>query len=118
MQFGCPEVMKTTLVQVRDVPEEVVARLKARAESRCQSLAAYLRDLLTREAAMPPVEAVMAGIAAREPVSYTISDLRYSHEPGRCSGTDQRELPTRMARPGVVRVSSLADRVTLLSRIQ
>jgi plasmid stability protein len=75
--------MNTTVVQVRDVPEEVVATLKARADSRGQSLAAYLRDLLTQEAAMPPVEAVMADIAAREPVSYTISDLRSFAQDGR-----------------------------------
>ena len=42
--------MDTTVVQVRDVPVEVVATLKARAEARGQSLAAYLRDLLAREA--------------------------------------------------------------------
>jgi len=68
--------MGTTIVQVRDLSEEVVDILKARAESRGQSLSAYLRDLLTQEAAMPPVEEVMAGIAARDPVSYTIDDLR------------------------------------------
>jgi len=37
--------MDTTVVQVRDVPVDVVATLKARAEARGQSLAAYLRDL-------------------------------------------------------------------------
>jgi len=75
--------MSTTVVQVRDLPEDVVATLKARAESRGQSLSAYLRDLLTREAALPPVEDVMASIAAREPVSYTIDDLRSFAQDGR-----------------------------------
>ena len=75
--------MGTTVVQVRDLPEDVVATLKARAESRGQSLSAYLRDLLTQEAALPPVEDVMAGIAAREPVSYTIDDLRSFAQDGR-----------------------------------
>jgi hypothetical protein len=42
--------MSTTAVQVPDVPVEVVATLKARAEARGQSLAAYLRELLAREA--------------------------------------------------------------------
>jgi plasmid stability protein len=83
MQVGYPEVMSTTIVQVRDLPEEVVDTLKARAESRGQSLSAYLRDLLTQEAAMPPVEEVMAGIAARDPVSYTIDDLRSFGRDGR-----------------------------------
>jgi plasmid stability protein len=75
--------MGPTVVQVRDLPEDVVATLKARADARGQSLAAYLRDLLTREAAMPPVEDVMAAIAAREPVSYTIDDLRSFAQDGR-----------------------------------
>ena len=75
--------MSTTVVQVRDLPEDVVATLKARAESRGQSLSAYLRDLLTQEAALPPIEDVMAGIAAREPVSYTIDDLRSFARDGR-----------------------------------
>ena len=48
-----------------------------------QSLAAYLRDLLTREAQTPPIEDVMAGIASREPVSYTIEDLRSFADDGR-----------------------------------
>ncbi|MGI8575071.1 MAG: FitA-like ribbon-helix-helix domain-containing protein [Egibacteraceae bacterium] len=68
--------MATTVVQVRDLPEDVVATLKARAETRGQSLAAYLRDLLTDEAARPPIEEVMANIATRTPVDYTIDNLR------------------------------------------
>jgi hypothetical protein len=50
------ERMDTTLVQVCDVPVDVVATLKARAEARGQSLASYLRDLLAREAQVPPIE--------------------------------------------------------------
>jgi antitoxin FitA len=87
MHHACNPVytggMDTTVVQVRDVPVEVVATLKARAEARGQSLAAYLRDLLGREAQAPPIEDVMAGIASREPVSYTIEDLRSFASDGR-----------------------------------
>jgi antitoxin FitA len=75
--------MDTTVVQVRDVPVEVVAALKAHADARGQSLSAYLRDLLAREAAMPPIEDVMSAIAAREPVSYTLEDLRAFASDGR-----------------------------------
>ena len=75
--------MDTTVVQVRDLPTDVVATLKARARARGQSLAAYLRDLLTEEAAKPPVEDVMAAIATRTPVSYTSDDLREMTEDGR-----------------------------------
>ena len=75
--------MDTTVVQVRGVPVDVVVTLKARAEARGQSLAAYLRDLLAREAQAPPIEDVMADIASREPVSYTIEDLRSFASDGR-----------------------------------
>jgi plasmid stability protein len=68
--------MDTTVVQVREVPAEVVATLRARAEARGQSLASYLRDLLAREAQALPIEDVMADIASREPVSYSVEDLR------------------------------------------
>lgn len=83
MRMGYRWIMSTTVVQVRDLPEEVVLTLKARAESRGQSLAAYLRDLLTQEAAMPSIEDVMADISAREPVRYTIDDLRSFAQDGR-----------------------------------
>lgn len=76
-------IMDTTVVQVRDVPVDVVATLKARAEARGESLAAFLRNLLTQEASMPPIEDVMAGIAAREPVYYAPEDLRTFLEDGR-----------------------------------
>lgn len=82
MHEGYAGLMSTT-VQVRDLPEEVIATLKARAEARGQSLASYLRELLTQEAALPPVEDVMAGIAAREPVNYSIDDLREFARDGR-----------------------------------
>ncbi|CAN5922095.1 hypothetical protein BH23ACT10_BH23ACT10_10870 [soil metagenome] len=75
--------METTVVQVRDLPADVVATLKARAQARGQSLAAYLRDLLSDEAAKPPIDDVMAAIAARSPVTYTVDDLRSLTEDGR-----------------------------------
>ena len=76
-------VMDTTVVQVRDVPVDVVATLKARAEARGESLAAFLRNLLAQEASMPPIEDVMASIASREPVNYTPDDLNRFLEDGR-----------------------------------
>jgi hypothetical protein len=68
--------MDTTVVQVRDVPVSVLTTLKARAEARGVSLSSFLRDLMASEAAMPPIDDVMATIARREPVSYTTEDLR------------------------------------------
>jgi plasmid stability protein len=75
--------MNATVVQVRDVPEDVVATLKARAETRGQSLAACLRDLLADEAARPSIDQVMANIATRTPVNYNADNIRPLIEDGR-----------------------------------
>ena len=48
-----------------------------------KALRVDLRDVLTDEAAKPPVEDVMAAIATRSPVSYTSDDLRDMTEDGR-----------------------------------
>lgn len=74
--------MDTTVVQVRDVPVSVLATLKARAEAQGISLSAFLRDLMASEAAMPPIDDVMAAIASREPVDYAPGDLRSFMEDG------------------------------------
>jgi hypothetical protein len=83
MKTAYHEAMDTTVVQVRDVPVTVLAALKARAEARGVSLSSFLRDLMASEAAMPPIDAVMASIASREPVSYAAEDLRSFREDGR-----------------------------------
>jgi hypothetical protein len=75
--------MDTTVVQVRDVPVSVLAALKARAEARGVSLSSFLRDLMASEAAMPPIDEVMASIASRDPVRYAAEDLRSFREDGR-----------------------------------
>lgn len=76
MQNAYAGTMNTTVVQVRDIPEDVVATLKTRAEQRGQSLAAYLRDLLTQEAAQPSIDEVMATIASRTPIDYNSDEIR------------------------------------------
>ena len=75
--------MDTTVVQVRDVPVSVLTTLKARAEARGISLSSFLRDLMASEAAMPPIDDVMATIAQREPVSYAAEDLDSLKDDGR-----------------------------------
>jgi len=75
--------MDTTVVQVRDVPVSVLATLKGRAEARGVSLSSFLRDLMASEAAMPPIDDVMASIASREPIRYAAEDLRSFREDGR-----------------------------------
>jgi plasmid stability protein len=75
--------VRSVIVQVRDMPEEIVDTLKTRAEARGQSLSAYLRDLLTQEARMPLIEEVMARIAQDEPIDYSVEDIRAYIEEGR-----------------------------------
>lgn len=74
---------ETTVVQVRDVPAEVVETLKARASRKGQSLAAYLRELIMEEASLPAVDDVMARLAEDEPINYTAEDLREFMADGR-----------------------------------
>jgi len=70
------------LVQVRDVPPEVHARLKARAALAGVSLSEYLRGLLTRAAERPSPDELAARIRARgavelaEPSEVTVRRLR------------------------------------------
>ncbi|MFC6576635.1 FitA-like ribbon-helix-helix domain-containing protein [Planomonospora parontospora] len=70
-------------VQIRDVPNETERTLKARAEREGKSLTAYLRDLLTEEAATPTLDEVMARIAADEPVPYDPDFVRETLREGR-----------------------------------
>lgn len=55
----------SSLLQIRDVPEEVRRGLKARAAARGQSLNAYLLDIIERETARPTVAEVLDRAAQR-----------------------------------------------------
>lgn len=55
----------TSLLQIRDVPDEARRGLKARAAARGQSLNAYLLDIINREAARPTVAEVLQRAAQR-----------------------------------------------------
>jgi len=57
-----------TLVQVRDVPDPVHRKLKARAADRGTSLSEYLRQELERIAETPTTEELRQRLAKREPV--------------------------------------------------
>lgn len=57
-----------TLVQIRDVPDEVHRTLKARAAAAGLSLSEYLRGVLARTAARPTPQELSARIEARGPV--------------------------------------------------
>ena len=55
----------SSLLQIRDVPEEARRGLKARAAARGQSLNAYLLDIIERETARPTVAEVLDRAAQR-----------------------------------------------------
>ena len=55
----------SSLLQIRDVPEETRRALKARAAARGQSLNAYLLDLVAEDAARPTVAEVLERAASR-----------------------------------------------------
>ncbi|HET8931586.1 MAG TPA: hypothetical protein VFN21_13075 [Acidimicrobiales bacterium] len=53
-----------SMVQIRNVPDELVAELKARAAARRQTLTDYLLDQLTELAQVPPVDDVLDRLAS------------------------------------------------------
>jgi plasmid stability protein len=55
----------TSLLQIRDVPEDARRALKARAAARGQSLNSYLLDMISREVARPTVAEVLERAAHR-----------------------------------------------------
>jgi plasmid stability protein len=71
-----------TLVQIRDVPDEVHRTLKARAAASGVSLSEYLRGVLARTASRPTPAELAARIRARggvepaQPSEVTVRALR------------------------------------------
>jgi len=71
-----------TLIQVRDVAEDVHRTLKARAAASGVSLSEYVRSLLARDAARPTPEELLARVRARgaaglgEPSERAVRHLR------------------------------------------
>jgi len=56
-------------LQIREVPDDVLAALKERAEAEHLSLAAYALRILEREAHMPTVADVLGGPGSRAKVT-------------------------------------------------
>ena len=71
-----------TLIQIRDVPDDVHRKLKARAAMSGVSLSEYLRGVLGRTVSRPTPEELAARIAARgtvslrEPTELVVRDIR------------------------------------------
>lgn len=71
------------ILQVRDVPDEVLAKLRERAEAQGVSLSAYVRDMLANDARQPTMAEVVARIATREPVEVTDDEILAAIHEGR-----------------------------------
>jgi hypothetical protein len=56
------------MIQIRHVPDDVHATLKARAAAAGMNLSDYLRDEVTRLARRPTMEAWLDGLRGDEPV--------------------------------------------------
>jgi plasmid stability protein len=70
-----------SLLQVRDVPDDVRQVLKARAAARGESLNKYVSDLLRREAERPTLDEVLERAARRTeratlPAAEVLTDAR------------------------------------------
>lgn len=76
----------TTMLQIRDVPEAVHRKLKARAAVSGMSLSAYAREVLTRAVDRPTADELTSRIRARgavspsEPTEAAVRSLRDNGE--------------------------------------
>lgn len=68
--------MSTEIIQVRDVPAEDVAALRARAASRNMSLSSYLRELIHDDTSRPTMADVLERIAHRDGIEASSDDIR------------------------------------------
>lgn len=67
--------MAKTILQVRDISESVVAKLRARAAEEGISLSAYVRRLLTDDAGQETISEVIARISSRAPVEVSDEEI-------------------------------------------
>ena len=75
--------MSTSVLQVRDVPENVLARLRERAAALGISLSAYVRALLTYDADHPTIAEAIARMTSRTPVAVTNEEIISAIHEGR-----------------------------------
>ncbi|HEV8527685.1 MAG TPA: antitoxin [Actinomycetes bacterium] len=67
--------MAKTILQVRDIPESVVAKLRARAAEEGISLSAYVRRLLSNDARQETISEVIERISSRAPVEVSDEEI-------------------------------------------
>lgn len=71
------------ILQVRDLPDDVIATLRRRAEAEGISLSAYVRSLLAHEAAQTTPAEVAARFEALEPLDVTDEEIIAAIHEGR-----------------------------------
>jgi antitoxin FitA len=72
MRFACDYLIRmSSMIQIRNVPDDLHRRIKARAALEGKSLSEYLLAELRRIAELPTPEEWRARLATREPVSPT-----------------------------------------------
>ena len=71
----CAVLMAKTILQVRDISESVVAKLRARAAEEGISLSAYVRRLLTNDAGQETISEVIERISNRAPVEVSDEEI-------------------------------------------
>lgn len=76
MRVGLACGMRTQIIQVRDVPADEVATLRARASSRNMSLSSYLRELIHDDASRPAMADVLARLTTRASIDASAEDIR------------------------------------------
>jgi len=69
-------LMRTEIVQVRDVPSAELDVLRDRAAARSISLSSYLRELIHHDASRPEIGAILDRIATRASVGADGTDIR------------------------------------------
>lgn len=72
-----------TALTIRDVPEEAVRTMKVRAAQAGQSLQAYLRSLIEREAAKPTVAEAVERARSQASADISTADILAAIDEGR-----------------------------------
>ncbi|MGH3782740.1 MAG: FitA-like ribbon-helix-helix domain-containing protein [Pseudonocardiaceae bacterium] len=75
--------MSSTILQVRDIPEHILARLRERAANCGISLSTYVRELLAEDAAQETMNEMIERIGTRIPVEVSDEEILGAIHDGR-----------------------------------
>jgi plasmid stability protein len=67
--------MSTTILQVRDLPKSVMAKLRERARAQGLSVSAYVRQLLADDVQQETTDEVISRIRTRAPVEISDEEI-------------------------------------------